>query len=205
MVLRVKLHRQACGASAFSHRTVSLAQEWTHLWSQMKRVWAPWAHGGLCLTKSHKKKAQRFAVSSCHSWLSLAWSVWLACYLLLIPVFSSVTFAPPICVSQFTDHSYFCSLSTEGMRCLPLPKVTADWTGRKCASPTLSCWLTLGISITWATHSRPVSSLSNHTLCSFGDIMGANEDELTNGTVYDVWVREARYNIESPNVVNRQN
>lgn len=47
-----------------------------------------------------------------HDWVLP--ELWLACYLLLIPVFASVTFAPHICVSNFTDCSYFCSFSREG-------------------------------------------------------------------------------------------
>lgn len=123
-VLGIELSHQAWAAGAFTPWAISLAQEWTHPQGQMKNTGASCAHGGSCLTKGCKNARRPTFPSSCHSWLSLAWNLWLACYLLLIPVFASVTFAPHICVSHFTDCA-ISALSAEKAEKPSSPKVPA--------------------------------------------------------------------------------
>lgn len=79
----------------------------------------------------------------------------------LLPAANSCLFICDLCSPHlcFSLHRLQLLSGYRKDKSLPLLKVTGGWTGRKRASPGLSCCLTLRISITSATVSRPVSSL----------------------------------------------
>lgn len=116
--------------------------------------------------------------------------IWLACYLLLIPVFSSVTFAPHICVSHFTDCSYFCPRHRSGE--MSSSSQGYSWPAWKetCFPP--GC-LTLGISGTSATQPRPVSSLPPGTLSRPVSDLAISRQSFATFTEYLLCARYQRY------------